>query len=158
MFFGLYFFLDALFQISVKLLKPDYYAWYSAIFQGMPERMIFLRYSVSVFFRIFELVVGAGLIFRKEIFRKAVLLMSCFSVLIVYWKHPFAAVLNHAQMVIINLSESAAASAGAGLDFSVPPKLIAWVALIFLYIFDIGIAALTVYYFTRPYIKEKFKD
>lgn len=151
--FGLYFFADAFFQLYVKLLKPGYYAWYSMVFEPSPERIIFLRYLFSIIFRILELTAGVGLILRREISRKLILLVSWFAIAIVYWKHPFNAVFHHAQVVVHNIGPLAQSSS---LSLDAQAKLIAWISLGCLYLIDIGVSVATIYYFTRPYVKERF--
>ncbi len=151
--FGVYFILDSCFQLYIKLFSPDYYSWYSLIFQSLPEKVIFLRYVLSIIFRIIELVFGLGIFCRKDVFRRLAIFMSWFTIAVVYWKHPFNALTRHAQIVVDNIYPATAPQ----LSYAPETKLIAWVSLMFIYALDIGIAALTIYYFTRPRIKEEFK-
>lgn len=143
--FGVYFVLDSCFQLYIKLFSPDYYSWYSLIFQSLPEKAIFLRYVLSIIFRVIEFVFGLGIFCRKDVFRRLAIFMSWFTIVVVYWKHPFNALTRHAQIVVDNIHPAAST------------KFISWVSLVFIYALDIGIAAFTIYYFTRPHIKEEFK-
>jgi len=155
MLFGLYFIADSLIQFYVKMFKPGYYSWYSSIFWPLPEHIIFIRYLLSIIFRIFKLISGIGILLRKEIFRKLTLLMSWFTIIIVYWKHPFNAVLRHADTVTKTIYQANGFNA---LTFPPPTRLIAGISLGCLYAFDIGVSVLAIYYFTRPYIREQFKQ
>jgi hypothetical protein len=152
--FGLYFIADASCQLYIKLLTPNYYSWYSAIFQALPAKMILLRYLLSIAFRIFELVLGVGLLRRKPIFRKLAIFMSWFTIAIVYWKHPFDALVKHTQIVGRHLYPITGSCHLTPLAYT---KMIAWISLWCIYAIDIGISALVIYYFTRPRIKEEFK-
>jgi len=151
--FGLYFIIDSCFQLYIKLFSPNYYSWYSSIFGALPENLIFIRYILSTIFRIFELILGIGTLFRKELFRKLVLFMSWFTVIIVYWRHPFNALAKHVQIVVNNIYPVTSYQ----LNSPAYIKLISWVSLGLLYAIDIGFAVLAMYYFTRPRIKEEFK-
>ncbi|MBU4331957.1 hypothetical protein KKD20_02425 [Patescibacteria group bacterium] len=152
--FGLYFIVDSLFQLYVKLLTPNYYSWYSTIFQALPGKIILLRYPLSIIFRIFELALAIGILRREEIFRKFAVLFSWFTISIFYWKHPFDAMSKHTQIVVKNIHPIAGS---CQLTSPAYTNMIAWVSLWCVYAIDIGISALAIYYFTRPYIKEQFK-
>ena len=151
--FGVYFIIDAFSELYSKLFSPGYYSWYSLIFQPLPEKVIYLRYILSIIFRMIELAVGLGIILRKDTFRKLAVFMSWFIIAIVYWKHPFSALTKHVKIVVDNIYS------GAGYQLSAPLNIesISWVSLGFIYAIDIGIASLAIYYFTRPHIKEEFK-
>jgi len=153
--FGLYFIVDSLFQIYIKLLTPNYYSWYSAIFQAFPDKIILLRYPLSIAFRIFELALGIGILRREEIFRKFTLFFAWFTISIIYWKHPFDAMYKHTQIVVKNMYPIVAGP--CQLTSPAYTNMIAWASLWCVYAIDIAISALAIYYFTRPYIKEEFK-
>jgi len=151
--FGLYFIADSSFQLVIKLFSPSYYSWYSSIFQPLPEKVIYLRYIFSIIFRIIELACGLGIFYRKEAFRRLAIFISWFTIAVVYWKHPFNALVRHEQIVVDNIYPVA----GSRLSSLAYTEFITWVSLGILYAIDIGIAALAIYYFTRPRIKEEFK-
>jgi len=152
--FGLYFIVDSLFQLYFKLLTPNYYSWYSTIFQPATEKTIFLRYLFSILNRIFELALGIGIFRRQEIFRKFALIFSWFTISIIYWRHPFDALINHSQIVVKNMYP---VSGSCQLTSPAYTNMITWASLWFIYAIDIAISALAIYYFTRPHIKEQFK-
>ena len=152
--FGLYFFVDSFFQLYAKLLTPNYYSWYSTIFQPAPEKTIFLRYLFSILYRIFELALGIGIFRRQEIFRKFALFFSWFTISIIYWKHPFDALINHSQIIGKNIQPIVGSCQVTSPAYI---NMIARISLWCVYTMDIGISALVIYYFTRPYIKEQFK-
>lgn len=152
--FSIYFVVDSLIQLYAKLIISNYYSWYSFILQPSPEHIIFQRYLLSIVFRIFKLIVGIGILLRREIFRKLALFMSWFIIIIVYWKHPFEALLKHTQIVINTVYRTTGIY---GLTLAPFTRLIAWISLVCVYALDIGVSVLTIYYFTRPYIREQFK-
>ena len=152
--FGLYFIIDSLSQLYVKLLTPNYYSWYSAIFQALPDKIILLRYPLSIAYRIVELALGIGILRREEVFRKFTIFFSWFTISIFYWKHPFDAMDKHAQIVVKNMSSIAGSCQLTSPEYT---NMIAWVSLWCVYAIDIVISAWVIYYFTRPRIKEQFK-
>jgi hypothetical protein len=152
--FSLYFIVFALFQIGIKLLRPGYYDWYSWFYQAMPGHLIFLRYVFSISFRVAQLIVGIGILFRKEIFRKLVLCWSWIAVAAVYWKHPFDPIYRTCEPVVRDMCRTPGFH---GLDVPLITKIAAWGSLVCVYAFDIGFSALMIYYFTRPGIKDQFK-
>ena len=155
MLFSIYFIVDSLIQLYVKLIMPNYYFWYSWLFQPLPEHIIFLRYLLSIIFRIFELILGIGLLSRSETFRKLALFIGWFTIIIVYWKHPFDVLVKHMHIVIKTICQVSGFNESTLLPFV---RLMAWISFGCLYALDIGVSVLTIYYFTRPYIREQFKQ
>lgn len=151
--FGLYFIIDSCFQLYIKLLSPGYYDWYSSVFQPLPVKIIYLRYILSIIFRMIEFAFGLGIIYRKEASRRAAVFMSWFTIAIVYWKHPVNAFSRHAQNTVDNIYPATSCQ----LTPSAYAKIIPWISLAAVYAIDIGISALAIYYFTRPRVKEEFK-
>jgi small-conductance mechanosensitive channel len=151
--FGLYFIADSFFQLYMKFFSPNYYLWYSSIFQPLPEKIIFLRYVFSIIFRVIELAFGLGILCRKDLFRKLAIFMSWFAIAVIYWKHPVGAFTKHANAVINHIYPAT----NCQLSSPVNKEFVYWVSLGVVYAIDIGIAALAIYYFTRPRIKEEFK-
>ena len=152
--FGIILILDSLSQLYLKLLKPGYYSWYSRIFQPLPEQAIFLRYLISILFRMLGLTACIGILLRKEILRKFTLLMCCLTIISAYWKHPFYALDKHSRAIIETISQSTGHHALTSLAYI---RVIEISSLACLYALDIGLPALMLYYFTRPYVKERFR-
>lgn len=146
---------DALSQLFSKLLMPYYYAWYKELFQPAPEYIVLPRYILSILYRIFELFLGVGILSRKEVFRKLALWMGYVTIAIVYWRHPFEALVKNARPHALHAYH---ACGHFGLTLAWLTQLIAWSTLVFCYALDIGVSVLVIYYFTRPRVKAWFSD
>ena len=126
----------------------DFYS-YAVKFSPLPEKFILARYVLSIGIRIFLLIAGIGILFRKDIFRKSVLFISLFTICTVYWKHPFLCFKNS---LMLNIKQGM-------LSVDLLPKIdtMAWICLAVCYLIDIIIATFLIYLFTRPKIKEQFR-
>ena len=71
------------------------YEHYRYLFQQYSETSIQFRFLASWLARIAGLVIGFGLLCRKEIFRKAGLVLASGTMTVAYWKHPYQGFLNH---------------------------------------------------------------
>jgi hypothetical protein len=125
------------------------FAAYAIKFNPLPEKLIFGRYLLSIAIRIFLLIAGIGVLFRKDIFRKSVIFICLFTIGTIYWKHPFICFKN-SLMFDINHGL---------LSVNLIPKIdmIAWICVVICYMIDISIAIFLIYLFTRPKIKGQFK-
>ncbi len=148
---GLCFTLSSFYQMYIKVL-PGYYAWYTSLFHPTPDQQVLLRYMLSIIYRILELRAALGILWRREYGRRLILCLSWFTIGIVYWKHPFKALEQHSSAVI-----NALQSAGVQGMSSMPLQAFTWLVLIGVYTFDISASLVTIYYFTRPSIKQYFK-
>lgn len=125
------------------------FTWYAVKFYPLSERLILARYVFSITLRIFLFIAGVGILFRKDIFRKIIVLISLFTICTVYWKHPFICFKNS---FMFNIRQSI-------IPADLLPKIdmIAWFCVITSYIMDIIVASFFIYLFTRSKIKEQFK-
>ncbi len=153
MIFGIVLIVSSLIQVA-DWLTPRYYNYYKDIFQPLPQELIRLRYLISCVRRLSGLVVGIGVLCNKDIFRKLLIFISWFTLLTLYWKHPFFAVQNHARYVLKQMSGIAGSCGFVTLPSE---RFLTAVSLAGLYAIDIVFSALVIYYFTRPSIKEWFK-
>ena len=127
----------------------SYVHWYSY----MPPWMITLRYGFSWFQRIVGILVGVGILARKDIARKAGIGLGCFTIATVYWKHPYAAFKIHTQeldQVYGNLFSR------LGLP-AIKFASVTLLADIVHCLLDILFWGIFIYLFTRPSVKEQFK-
>lgn len=148
--FASVFIITSLAQI-IKLLDVDNYAW---LFQALPEKIFLFRYLVSWSLRMLGLACGIGIIFRKNLFRKIALILCSFTVVTIYWKHPFLEVSKHAAKII---DEVYAISGVSGLLEPSLIKLVVIASFIGLNVIDFGFALCILYYFTRADIKAQFE-
>ncbi|MDO8536026.1 MAG: hypothetical protein Q7S30_03340 [Candidatus Omnitrophota bacterium] len=121
---------------------------YQFIFQYLPQETMLLRYKISIVLRVATIIVAAGVLFRKDIFRKLMIWGSLFTIATIYWKHPLdcykhifkkMAELGLMQPSLLRLSD-----------------LFSWTMMICHYMLDISIAIGIIYFFTRPYVKTLF--
>lgn len=122
---------------------------YAAKLYPLPEKLILIRYLFSIALRIFLLLAGIGVLFRKEFFRKCVIFGGLFTIITVYWKHP---VIVFKNILIWRIEQGI-------VPASMMSRIneLAWKSATICYLIDIIVVLVLVYLFTRPKIKEKFK-
>jgi len=91
---------------------------------------------------------GVGILFRKEIFRKLVILSGIFTILTVYWKHPVSV---FKQILLLRIKQGIVSA-------EVLPRIdvLAWKSALVCYAVDILIFSVLIYLLTRPKIKGQF--
>jgi len=125
----------------------DFNAYYVKFYPAS-RNLCFARFLISWIWRVILIISGLGIIFRKEIFRKMIILTSFISMLTIGWKHPLAAV---KRFIVLKINTGV-------LPFDWLPKIdtIAWAYVIIYSIIDLTVAFFLVYLFTRARIKEQF--
>ena len=122
---------------------------YAVKFRPLAEEIILARYVFSIIFRVAIFVIGIGILFRKEIFRKSIIGFSLFTIATVYWKHPVSV---FKRVLMWNIQQGAVSA-----DMLPRIDILAWESAVFCYTVDIVIASVLIYLFTRPHISEQFK-
>lgn len=141
------------------------YQHYRYLFQGLPEFAIQHRYTASWLARFAGLALGVGLLFRREIFRKAILILAWGTIATAYWKHPHEGFVRHIRL----LSEQ---MADKGIPFS-PASVIqferawnvswmnessfAWLCVITIIVCEVGMALGVIFFLTRKSTKAAFR-
>ena len=122
---------------------------YAVKLYPLPERLILFRYFFSIALRIFLLVAGIGVLFRKEFFRKCFIFAGFFTIITVYWKHP---VIVFKRVLILRIEQGI-------VPASMMPRIdvLAWKSAVICYLIDIIIVLVLIYLLSRPKIKEQFK-
>lgn len=126
------------------------------MFQYLPDRIIIVRYFVSIGLRIVGLIAGIGILFRKNLFRRLALALSFFTILTIYWKHP----INCFRIIFDRIGQQILATSAIADQALTVIKLlqsVMWVTLVIVYIIDLGFSICLIYYFTRPKVKEQFR-
>ena len=82
---------SSLIHIHKLIVDRDMYVYF---YSYWPTWLIMLRYSFSWFQRILGLAAGIGILSLKEIGRRIALFIGCFTILTIYWKHPYAGFKN----------------------------------------------------------------
>ena len=89
-FLGILFIASSLLQMSALG-----YARYQYLFQYLPVWMMLIRFIGSWVLRILGLIAGVGLLRGKEFSRKIILGISGYSLVTLYWKHPYDVVVHN---------------------------------------------------------------
>ena len=129
-------------------------------FSNLPVWLRLLRYSFSWFQRILGILAGCGILARKEIARKLAFAIGAFTLLTVYWKHPYEAVKLHCEALdkqlghhLSQIINELATSAGINLPFS----SLALLSTAGLILSDFVFWGAFFYCFTRPHVRDQFK-
>jgi len=88
---GLALLAETVWELKYNVLNYDQYQF---MFHWMAASTIYVRYCISVTFRCMLMGVALGVLLRMEFFRRALIWLMWLSVLIMYWKHPYQAVVN----------------------------------------------------------------
>jgi hypothetical protein len=147
--FGVLLILSSLSHINKLVTEKDLYERY---YSYLPAGLLAARYSFSWFQRIIGILAGVGILARKEMARKLAFFIGGFTILTIYWKHPYEAVQFHTQHLDQSLGHLLSWT-GTGVTFSgLTPFVVA--ALI---ASDIIFWSIFFYFFTRPSVKCQFK-
>jgi hypothetical protein len=138
------------FSHIIKLIGDE--ALYVRIYSYLSPEWLVTRYAFSWFQRLVGILAGVGILARRELARKIGFVLGGFTILTVYWKHPYAAVLLHNQDLDRRLGHLLSWT-GTGVTFAwvTPFSVAALIAC------DIIFWAVFFYFFTRPPVKSQFK-
>jgi len=125
---------------------------YAHYYSYLPAWLMVTRYYFSWLQRIIGLLVGIGLLAQKEIARKIGIAIGCFTILTVYWKHPYPAFRLHTQYLDKQFGYILA-QLGIRETFS----SVTLPAVIIHCIGDIIFWSVFIYFFTRSSVKNQFK-
>ncbi len=130
---------------------------YKDMFGWLSESAIQARYLFSVINRLLLIVTGIGILCLKDVFRKIGIALYVLTICILPWKHPYA--------LFENLARDTASQIINTMSSTPPPEVLRIIhrtsslyALGATYFIDIAFAAIFILYFTRPQIKNYFKD
>ena len=129
------------------------FEWYKEVYRYLPGSLMIMRYSFSWIQRILGISAGIGLLYLNELSRKILLCISVFSILTLYWKHPFIAFQYHTEYLDRELGFLFSHTGLPHISFSslVLPSLIVQD------LSDILFNGVVIYYLTRPKVKAMFK-
>jgi len=145
-FLGFLFIIGSLYYLVVSLN----FEYYKFIFQQLPERNIIFRYVFSLLMRSFGIVLGLGIILRKNFFRKAAIFFCWFTILTVLWRSPFYVFNNIAIATEYDVTN---VMGNYPLKYPWHP----WFSMIFFYSIDIIFSFIVIYFLNRPQVKDQFK-
>lgn len=135
---------------AIVLLSAGY-PYYAYLHQEYTPRMILVRYVFSWLIKALGLVVGIGLLARKEFFRKLAIASSVLTIVTVHLKHTHAAYLLHVQQ----LDRSFEALYG-GLPDGFTFVSVLGPALLLQRSIDVVFALALIFYLTRAHVKQQF--
>lgn len=129
--------------------------WYlDEVYGHWPRWAALLRYSFSWSQRILGLTAGCGILLHRELFRRLALVIACFTISTVYWKHPYAAYYLHTKRV---MAQTNILFVQNGLP-AIPFQSLVMPAMILNCLLDIGFCLWLIHYFTRPEVIAQFKN
>jgi hypothetical protein len=131
------------------LLNFSNYEYYRSIFQQLSDIHFHVRYIFSICLRLFMMAVGYGLFVFKEKARKGTLYFAVFTIVTIFWRHPFYVFERIAIMAEQNYFEVTVRE----LAYSAFP----WISMFFYMTIDLMIAGLLLFYFTRPNVVSLYK-
>ena len=147
---GILLIVSSLMHIHKLIFEHDVYMLY---YGYLPHWLMILRFSFSWLQRILGLTAGIGILFLKDICRKIVILIGCFTILTIYWKHPYSAFKTHTAYLDQKFGFLLKEWGYSQLKFSQFTLL----AVILACVWDILFFGVVIYYLTRPKIKAQFK-
>lgn len=72
------------------LWRETNFEYYSRLFSSMPVWLIRIRFIFSISLRLLMLLGAIGVVLRQNMARNMVQLYSVFTILTIYWKHPYS--------------------------------------------------------------------
>ena len=146
--FGILLILGALFQMLGSKLDV-----YKFMFQPLPERIILIRYFISIILLILGVITGVGILRLKDIFRKIAIFIGFFTLYTYIVEGPLFAFKSMPKFVELQLA--GLVSAGEIPESIIYPVI--WGSIIISAIIDFGFAVCLIYFFTRPQVKEQVR-
>ena len=124
---------------------------YKYLFHHLPEEVMLVRYFISWTLRIVGRISGIGILRLSDICRKIAIAIFCITIMGVCVKNSYACFSNLIRL--LDQLPIAGALGGPGIFSSVIRP-----AVITSRILDIIFSVCFIYFFTRPRVREQFKD
>ena len=150
--FGVILIINSLMTMVVLATQSHWYI--DDLYAHWPQWAAVVRYTFSWFQRLLGLTAGVGILLRRDLFRKLALVIACFTISTVYWKHPYVAYYFHTQKITAIINQ-------AYLQAGLPPisaNDIVMPALILNCLLDIGFSLWLIAYFTKPGVVLQFQE
>ena len=159
-FLGVGFILTSLSQMSA-LMDYNHYRY---LFQQYTETAIHARFVTSWIARFLGISIGIGFLCRKEIFRKAGIILATGTIAMAYWKHPYAGFIQHIHWLndylpsvgmpltpkfVIELAQE---TVFPGFTEEIFTSL----SVISIIVWEIFCSGFVLYFLTRPPVKSQF--
>ncbi|MGE0268553.1 MAG: hypothetical protein AB7S78_08885 [Candidatus Omnitrophota bacterium] len=142
----------SLWQLALILDFPRY----KYIFQFLPDTSLLIRFSGSITLRILTIILAAGILSYKNRFRKALIFLSIYNILTVYWKHPYEAFVNWDRYYQISPEKINTLIYRILGNMAIDYQTIKIISVAAACISDVLFYGAIIYYFTRPPVKQRF--
>jgi hypothetical protein len=148
---GWFYVVTSLSQMFTLYAQKD---WYFGLYGYMPDGLAAARYLFSWFQRVFAIVVAAGLMRFKEIYRKILIGFCLFVMATLYWKHPYAAFLEHTRVLDRKFGHMLSSPSVPNLKITFESLVIP--SLVGHYVLDIVFCCAVIYFLIREPVKKLF--
>jgi hypothetical protein len=128
--------------------------WYVDAYGYLPPWLIVTRYAFSWLQRCAGILAAIGLLALNDVARKLAILIGTFTILTIYWKHPYVAYKSHAEYLDRQMGPWFY-EIGAPAGFKIASYTTA--AVILNCALDILFCSILIYFFTRRSVKKQFK-
>lgn len=129
---------------------------YQFVFQFLPEGTVKIRFVGSIILRVLTILTAVGILFYKDIFRKTLLYISAYNMIVVYWKHPYQAFVNWDRYYQLNPEKINDMIYQITGSMVIDYPTIKWISVAAACLSDLIFFGAIIYYFTRPSVKQKF--
>lgn len=148
---GWFFILTSLIQIFAYV-DFEVYAQQNAPLAG---GLLIARYMISICLRAVGLAVGIGLLLKIPKIRTLAIGLCLFTILTIYWKHPYHAFYNIAQKSEIQyLGPQSSAALSGELKYPHFP----FINMLVHYCADLAFSGFVIYYLTRREVVRQFEE
>lgn len=142
----------SLWQLLLVLDFPRY----KYIFQFLPETSLLVRFCGSIVLRVLTIILATGILLYKNNFRKALIFLSVYNILTVYWKHPYETFVNWDRYYQISPEKINTLIYRILGNMAIDYQTIKMISVAAACISDVLFYGAIIYYFTRPRVKQRF--
>jgi len=136
------------------MLSLSNFSFYEHLFRHLSREAVVSRYSLSVSARLIGLIAGIGILYRKNIFRRIGIYLCLSTLVSIYWKHPVVLF----EQAVYDLDAKTNNMFSVLQEHGISYLDIAHISRFILCLLDVCFALCFIFYFTRPKVKEQFKN
>lgn len=151
LFFGIGLIVTSLLQMQVLADRQRYWR----LFGELPSSLIAIRYTASWLIRIVGLVSAIGLLLRRPLCRKIIMALAGATIIATPWKHPYHAFARHIDDLTRQLPAFTQILQFLQ-DSGIARSTMTWIVVIVMWMLEIILASLLLWYFSRPHVKAWF--
>ncbi|MCD4779271.1 MAG: hypothetical protein K8S27_01805 [Candidatus Omnitrophica bacterium] len=135
---------------TYRLMGIHDYEFYQFMFQPLSGASLFFRYLGSIVLRLMVIATAFGLIVKKEFFRKVAIVICCFTVLTIYYKHPYQVFKN------IAIGQEYQVRDTVSVTYELENPVFPVISMIFYYFVDITFSLIVILYLRKLSVKQYF--